>query len=157
MKIRGFEFITIAKKKNTEVAILPTQKTIHSAGYDFHSPLKVIIPPRGKVTVWTDIKSYMKEDEVLLLYIRSSLGITQGITLANGTGVIDSDYYNNTSNEGNIGICLQNNSEKEIIIEQNEAVAQGVFVKYLKSDNGNSDNKREGGIGSTNKQKVDKC
>ena len=157
MKIRGFELITQEMKKNTEVAILPYQKTIHSAGYDFHSPIKVIIPGKNKITVWTDIKSYMKEDEVLLLYIRSSLGIKKSITLANGTGVIDSDYYNNKSNEGNIGICLQNNSEKEIIIEKNEAVAQGVFVKYLKSDNGNSEDKREGGIGSTNKQKIEKC
>ena len=54
----------------------------------------------------------MPDDEVLMLYIRSSIGIKQHVTLANGTGIIDADYFSNPDNDGNIGICLQNNRDE---------------------------------------------
>ena len=58
----------------------------------------------------------MQDGEVLLLYVRSSVGIKRGLVLANGTGVIDKDYYSNSyhvpvgqnisiRDKINIGIC----------------------------------------------------
>lgn len=78
----------------------------------------------------------MPDDEVLMLYIRSSIGIKHHVTLANGTGIIDADYFSNPDNDGNIGICLQNNSNE--------------IVSFKKSDDTNE--VRKGGFGSTGKE-----
>ena len=70
--------------------------------------------------------------------------------LANGTGIIDSDYYNNLDNEGHIMIALRNTTHAKVTIKKGERIAQGVFQKYLTVENDKiSDNVRTGGIGST--------
>lgn len=151
MKIRGFETVTDRFKKQNVPAILPQRGTKTSAGYDFSTPIDVMIHSHDKVLVWTDVKSYMQEGEVLTLHIRSSMGVKKGLQLANVTGIIDSDYYNNPDNEGNIGICLYNNSTEGIFIRAGERIAQGIFIPFLEADNGNTDDERQGGFGSTNK------
>ena len=69
--------------------------------------------------------------------------------LKNLTAIIDSDYYENESNDGNIGICLYNYGAKEVTIEKGERIAQGIFKQFLVADSGNTDKERNGGIGST--------
>ena len=72
--------------------------------------------------------------------------------LKNTTGVIDSSYYANPSNYGNIGICLYNNSNVPVTIENQERIAQGVFQKYLVADEDNALHaERTGGFGSSNR------
>jgi len=149
MKLRGFEIVE--NKKDSNNAILPQRGTKLSAGYDFSTPISVTNPAHDKKLIWTNVKSYMQEGEVLLLYVRSSIGIKKGLRLANTTGVIDSDYYNNPSNEGNIGICLVNDTNIDVTLDASERIAQGIFTPFLVSDNCNTDDEREGGIGSTGK------
>ena len=67
------------------------------------------IKPQESVFFWTDIKAYMQHNEVLECYVRSSVGINLDVTMTNTVGIIDSDYYNNPKNNGNIGIHLKNN------------------------------------------------
>ena len=89
-KIRGFEVVSDEFRKHKDVDIqLPTRGTKSSAGYDFYSTETIEIQPHSKVCVWSDVKAYMQEGEVLLLYVRSSIGIKRGLRLSNGTGVID--------------------------------------------------------------------
>jgi dUTPase len=90
------------------------------------------------------------EDEVLKLYIRSSLGIKNNLELSNIVGIIDCDYYNNKDTMGNIGISIRNKSNEIVTIEKNTRIVQGIFIKYLVSDNCNTFNIRIGGFGSTN-------
>lgn len=151
MKIRGFELVSDKNKKQSDEVKLPKRGSKTSAGYDFYTPIDVNIEAGKQAIVWTDIKAYMQDDEVLQLYVRSSIGIKKGIVLSNGTGIVDHDYYNNDSNEGNIGIALINNSDKTVNINAGERIAQGIFMKYLVADQGNSDETRTGGIGSTDK------
>lgn len=150
-KIRGFEIVDDIHRKNEDEIILPTRGSKHSAGYDFYTPIPIRLQPNEKKTVWTDVKAYMQEGEVLKMYVRSSIGIKKGIILSNGTGIIDMDYYSNPDNDGNIGICLTNISGKEVYIEANDRIAQGIFIPFLVADNGNTEEERNGGIGSTGK------
>ena len=60
------------------------------------------------------------------------------------------DYYSNNSNDGNIGICLINESDRIQYIESGERIAQGIFINFLVADNVTSTKERTGGIGSTN-------
>lgn len=72
--------------------VLPERKTKHSAGYDLAVFEGGVIPPHSTKIFNTGIKACMEDDEVLLIFVRSSIGIKRGITLANGTGVIDAKY-----------------------------------------------------------------
>ena len=152
-KIRGFEIVDDKFRKSPDIDIkLPQRGSKKSAGYDFCTPVDIIIPPNGvSDTIQTDIKVYMLDDEVLEIYPRSSLGFKKGLMLTNTVGIIDSDYYNNPSNDGNIGFKLKNLTDKEVIIKAGERVMQGIFKKYLITDNDNVTSIRTGGIGSTGK------
>ena len=92
----------------------------------------------------------MGENECLVLNIRSSMG--GKFTLSTIQGWIDCDYFDNESNDGNIGVFLKNISDKPILISKGERIAQGAFFNFLVSDNGNTDDDRVGGWGSSGKQ-----
>lgn len=92
-------------------------------------PCDVRLNPRSvSAIIPTNVKAFMPDDEVLMLYIRSSIGIKQHVTLANGTGIIDADYFSNPDNDGNIGICLQNNSDEIVSFKKGERIMQGILL-----------------------------
>lgn len=133
--------------------VLPKRKTAKSAGYDFVLPCDVRLNPRSvSAIIPTNVKASMPDDEVLMLYIRSSIGIKHHVTLANGTGIIDADYFSNPDNDGNIGICLQNNSDEIVSFKKGERIMQGIFVKYAVCDSDDTNEVRKGGFGSTGKE-----
>ena len=45
--------------------IKPYRGTKHSAGYDFTSPIGIVVPARGMALIPTGVKAQMNEDEVL--------------------------------------------------------------------------------------------
>jgi dUTP pyrophosphatase len=132
--------------------ILPKRKTKYSAGYDFHMPFTITIPKYNSVVIPTGIRCKIREDYVLQIYPRSSLGFKHGIRLSNGVAIIDSDYYN-ADNEGHIMIKLSNDSAncKDITLEKGSGFCQGLFIEYGTTINDDADGIRTGGIGSTDK------
>ncbi len=131
---------------------LPRRATKNSAGYDFYAPFDIYIEPNESVKFPTGIKVYMSNYEVLKLYVRSSLGFKHDVVLANGTGIIDSDYVDNKNNEGHIWIKLVNNGNKEVFIKKGDAFAQGILQTYHVTDDDKPiSEERAGGIGSTDK------
>lgn len=131
---------------------LPKRATKNSAGYDIFSPIDFVLYPEDVIIFPLGFKIYMLPDEVFKIYSRSGLGF-KFIRLANGTGVIDSDYYNNSGNEGHCAIKLRNEGREKIIIKKDSAIAQGIFQKYLVADNDIPQNEnRTGGFGSTDKK-----
>lgn len=145
---RGFEPVVENKRKN-KYYHLPTRGTKDSAGYDFYSPNEYLVKPNEIVKIWTDIKAYMQSDEFLMLNVRSSMG--GKFMLANTIGIVDSDYYGNPDNDGNIGIFLKNISEQTQIIKKDDRIAQGIFLEYFIADNDHYNSEiRKGGHGSTN-------
>jgi dUTP pyrophosphatase len=99
--------------------------------------------------IWTDIKAHMYYDNVLLLFVRSSMG-KHPVVLANGTGIVDSDYYGNESNDGNIGFRLLNMSDTPYEVKIGDRIGQGIFVKYGTVKDDATTTTRSGGFGSTN-------
>lgn len=150
-RIRGFELVKEkARQNHVKCILLPKRSTKNSAGYDFFLPKNAVILPHSTTLLWTDVKAYMQKDEVLQVFIRSSIG-KRGIILSNCTGIIDSDYYNNPTNDGNIGIMLRNMTDEGVELMGGEKIMQGIFTKYLIADNDNATEERIGGIGSTGK------
>lgn len=170
-RVRGFE--VVERVKDEEVR-LPERGTKNSAGYDFYAYEDVVVQPSllfrksladvgsfltepehkwsvKPTLVKTGIKAYMLDDEVLYLYNRSSNPKKLGLILSNSVGVIDSDYYNNQTNEGEIGFMFYNILPFPVVIHRGDKIGQGVFAKFYKADGDNSSVERIGGFGSTGK------
>ncbi|MCX8724502.1 dUTP diphosphatase [Lactobacillus sp. B4007] len=179
-KLRGFEVVSKYQDQNI---ILPRRQTIASAGYDFAAAKDMVIPSIWRLNfvrifrlirnghqlyepdyemaeqvlkpflIPTGVKAYMPEDEFLLLANRSSNTFKRSLSLPNGIGVIDSDYYNNEANEGEIFAQLINYGVRPIKIHKGDRIAQGIFMKYQKADDDLPVSRiRANGLGSTNKE-----
>ena len=152
MRNRGFEVVKGYEDKGIN---LPVRKTKYAAAYDVEAAEEIVLPSFNKgmkpTLIPTGLKSYMEDDEVLLIVPRSSGPKKQGISFPHNVGVIDSDYYNNPDNEGHIFVQCINLKDEDVVIKKGEAVAQAIFQKYLTVDDDNAEGIRTGGFGSTDK------
>ena len=130
---------------------LPRRGSKNSCGYDFLAIDDVVLQPGEIKKIPTGYKARMMDDEVLFLVVRSSMGFKYNVRMCNQVGVIDSDYYNNDSNEGHMWVALQNEGNVDFVIKKGDAYCQGIFMKYLTAGD-EVEMVRTGGIGSTNKE-----
>lgn len=108
-----------------EKAIVPHRATTGSAGMDLHACIDepITIKPLERVLIPTGIATELpSNDYAIFLFARSGLGIKHGIALANGVGVVDSDY------RGEICVGLQNSSNESYTIHPNDRIAQMVVI-----------------------------
>ncbi len=151
--MRKFEIVSKYKDAGLE---MPVRKTSYAAGYDVAAAEDVIIPKYSigikPTLVSTGMKVVMGEDEYLMLVNRSS-GPKKGLVLANGIAIIDHDYYNNESNEGEIMFQYFNVMDHDIEIKKGDIIGQFIFQKFLLTDDDKPLNVvRTGGFGSTDKK-----
>ncbi len=144
--MRGFK---VVKGFENSSIILPKRQTKNSAGYDFYVASDTVIKAHSIALIPTGVKAYMESDEVLKIYVRSSMPMKKGLTLANNVGIIDSDYFENPDNDGHIMIQVLNFSDNDILVKKNDRIAQGIFLKYLIADDDTTNEERKGGFGST--------
>lgn len=146
---RGFEVIEEYKGRNIN---LPVRKTQHSAGYDVEAAEDIIIPAYKfgikPTLIPTGLKAYCGKDEFYMLVNRSS-GPKKGFIMANSIGIVDSDYYNNESNEGHFFFQYFNFSDHDLEVKKGDVIGQVIFQKYLTVDNDEASGTRVGGFGST--------
>lgn len=129
--------------------ILPRRATKGSAAYDFYSTESVVLHPGEKHVFYTNVKASMKPDIVLVLAVRSSMGVKFDIVPANIFPIIDGDYFSNESNDGNIIICLKNMGDKPYIVNPGDRIGQGMFLKFETTEDDDTTAVRIGGVGST--------
>lgn len=98
----------------------------------------------------TGVKCKLDPGTYLELSVRSSTPLKNWIVMANGVGIIDSDYYNNVSNEGHIYFQVINLSPFPIKLKKGDIIGQGIIKTYLIAENDTSKTIRLGGFGSTN-------
>ena len=131
---------------------LPKRATKFSAGYDFFTPINVMLLPNQTIKIPTGIRCEMNEDWVLKLYPRSGLGFKFRLQLNNSVGIIDSDYFH-SDNEGHIMAKITNdsNENKTVDIKSGDGFIQGIFVEYGITIDDDAEGIRNGGFGSTTK------
>lgn len=115
-------------KKLYKKAVVPYYATIGSAGLDLSICINtdtIVLYPNKTELVGTGFAFEIPKGYVGLIYIRSSVGAKQGIVLANGTGVIDSDY------RGEIMLPLKNTTDTPIVLNNGSRVAQIVITPIL--------------------------
>ncbi len=169
-RIRGFE---VCKDYLDKDISLPIRKTAHSVAYDLEAADDITIPsiwktvfknlgkfltgnddydPIKPTMIKTGLKAYFSHDEALFLVNRSSNPGKRGLILANSIGVIESDYYGNEDNDGNLIYAYYNIFPTDLHIKKHDVVGQAYFQKFLVVDNDNATGKRIGGFGSTDKK-----
>lgn len=153
ISLKKFKEETNLKEDSYEKIILPKRSTHNSAGYDFSLIEDVRLNPNEIKKIPTGIKAKMENDEFLMIIIRSSLGTKHNLRLCNQVGIVDSDYYDNQDNEGHIWLFIKNEGNEIVNLKQDERIVQGIFLKYLKTENDETKETRKGGFGSTNSQK----
>lgn len=129
---------------------LPHRATSGSAGYDFYSPIHIVLEPGKIVKIPTGIRCNIDNSWFLGVMPRSGQGFKYGLRICNTIGIIDSDYYY-SDNEGHIIIKLVNDSSicKTIDIPVGQGMAQGVFMPYGITVDDECLATRNGGFGST--------
>jgi len=142
------EKMKVKIKKLRDNAVIPEYKTPGAAACDLVSCCDVVIPARGRAMAPTGI-SVECEGVAVLLFARSGLAVKHGISLANGVGVVDSDY------RGEIMVGLMNNTDEDYKVSAGDRVAQMMFVPVLVAEFEEADvlsdtDRGEGGFGSTN-------
>ena len=126
---------------------LPKRSTKYSAGYDFYALEDLEIAPGEIKKIPTGYRAKFKNDEVLMIFVRSSMGFKYNVRLTNQVGIIDADYFDNKETNGHMYVSLQNEGNKVYKIKKGEAYAQGLFLKYLTCGE-EVLNEREGWTGS---------
>lgn len=139
-------------KKLHKNAHIPTYGTEYAAGADLYACLEQPVCVTAGTTEFipTGIAMSIPEGLVGLIYARSGMACKKGLAPANKVGVIDSDY------RGEIMVALHNHSTQDIVVENEERVAQMVIAPYLyavyEEVNQLDETVRgEGGFGSTGK------
>ena len=115
-------------KKLRENAVIPKRETKGSAGHDLHACIDhdVVIAPGGLEKIPTGIAIELPdENQVALVFARSSMGVKYGVIPGNAVGVIDSDY------RGEILVCLRNYSDVPYTVHPQDRVAQLVIMPVI--------------------------
>lgn len=99
--------------------------------------------------VSTGMKCKLNPSTYLELSMRSSTPLKYWLVMANGEGIIDSDYYNNPDNEGEIFFQVINFSPYCIQLHKNDVIGQGIIKSYYTTYDDNAKGTRTGGFGST--------
>lgn len=131
------------------------EETLSIFGYSLVDAIgesfRELLTKANPVLVPTGVKSYMENGVYLQLANRSS-NPKKGFTLANGVGIIDSDYYNNKNNEGHIMFQFINLTPNDAFIKKGDKIGQGIFLPFLLADGDDAIGIRNGGFGSTDKE-----
>ena len=122
--------------------IVVTQELEAMGAITKHCKAKPTLVPTG-------IKCKLADDEYLELSVRSSCPLKYWLILANGVGIIDSDYYNNPDNEGEIFFQIINLSPYNIQLQKGDRIGQGIIHKYITTEDDQACGERLGGHGST--------
>lgn len=109
-------------------------------GYTLHvSPYETIMVPLG-------FKAEFEGQYVLQIHLRSSVGLL-GFLLANGTGIIDSDY------RGELFACMFNRTNTQLQIKHGQRIVQGILLQFgappIIEGTVSSTERSSGGFGST--------
>lgn len=99
----------------------PTRATDGSAGFDLRATSDAIIGIGDRATVGTGVSVAIPAGMVGKVYSRSGIGFKYGVSLANGTGIIDSDY------RGEIKLSLLNMGRDNFYVRRGDRVAQIIF------------------------------
>lgn len=147
------EHITVKYKVLDPRAKAPVYATAGAAAADLCAVLDapLTLAPLERALVPTGLAIELPApDSVALVYARSGLSIKHGVCMANGVGVIDSDY------RGELKVPMVNLGKEPYTIQPGERVAQLCIAPvytaaFVHAEELGGTARGEGGFGSTGK------
>lgn len=116
--------VEVQFKKLCETAIIPTHGSNGAAGWDLYASKSMVLFPQSRTMVPTGLAIALPEGYEMQIRSRSGLAAKSGVFVLNSPGTVDEDY------RGELGVILHNTTDKEILINQGDRVAQAVLAKY---------------------------
>jgi dUTP pyrophosphatase len=110
---------------------LPQYETSGAAGFDLAAQTDMVVPPGVVALVPTGLVIEVPRDHFLGIFARSSTPLKRGLMVANGVGVVDSDYCG-PSDE--IKIEVLNFTAAPVQIRRGDRLAQGVVLPYVRAE-----------------------
>ena len=114
--------VELKVKKTQPHAIIPAYQTEGAACFDLHAMNGGVIPAGLAMTFDTGIAFDVPPGYALLVYSRSGHGFKHSVRLANGVGVVDSDF------RGSVQVRLQNDSVQPFIVNARDRIAQAKVI-----------------------------
>lgn len=139
-------------KKLHEDAKVPEFKTEGAACLDLHTISDCILEPTTVTTrayrLRTGLAFEIPVGYCVKIYLRSGIGDKTKLRLANGTGIIDSDY------RGEVMLLVENVGKDLVRVDMGDRIAQMEFCKLQEFtirvvDELSETERGEGGMGST--------
>ena len=104
---------------------LPRYETSGAVGFDLAASEDVVVPPGGIALVPTGLVIEVPRGHFLGIFARSSTPLKRGLMVANGVGVVDSDYC---GPDDEVKIAVVNVTPKPVTIEPGDRIAQGILL-----------------------------
>lgn len=129
---------------------LPGYKTDGATAFDLYAREDTLIPPKGWVKIPSNLVVEIPAEHGLIISARSSLAKHYpGLFLANGIGLVDSDF---SGPNDEILISLYNFTNQDISVKRGDRLAQAFVVKIPRCSLEEIEvveNENRGGFGST--------
>jgi dUTP pyrophosphatase len=104
---------------------LPSYGTDESAGFDLAASHDLTIAPRSIALVRTGLVIEVPAGYFLGIFARSSTPLKRGLVVANGVGVIDSDY---SGPNDEVMIQVMNVTDSDVKVSRGDRLAQGIVM-----------------------------
>ena len=104
---------------------LPEPATGGAAGFDLAAAAEIEIPPRSIRLVGTGLVIAVPDGYFLGIFARSSTPLKRGLMVANGVGIVDSDYCGPADE---IKIQVLNITDAPVKVARGDRLAQGIVL-----------------------------
>jgi dUTP diphosphatase len=133
----------------SDSAELPAYATDGAAGFDLAASEATTIQPASTALVPTGLVIEVPAGMFLGIFARSSTPLKRGLMVANGVGVVDSDYCGATDE---VKIAVFNFTAEPVTVKPCDRIAQGILLPVTRvewDETGAPARGARGGFGST--------
>ena len=117
--------LTVRIRRLHEDVHLPRYESAGAAAFDLAAARDVLVQPGEVALVGTGLVIEVPAGMFLAIFARSSTPLKRGLIVANGVGVIDSDY----SGPGDeVKIAVLNVTPRAVRLHAGDRIAQGIFL-----------------------------
>lgn len=141
--------ITVRIRRLSPSVVLPRYETEEAAAFDLAASEDATIGPGEVALVPTGLVIEVPRGMFLAIFARSSTPLKRGLMVANGVGVVDSDYCGPTDE---VKIAVLNFTPQPVRLSAGDRIAQGILlpaVRVVWEESETAPKASRGGFGST--------
>ena len=140
--------LTVRIRRLRDDVGLPAYESTGAAAFDLAAAADVTVAAGTVSLVPTGLVIEVPSGMFLGIFARSSTPLKRGLMVANGVGVIDSDY---SGPKDEIKVQVLNFTQEPVQVRRGDRLAQGMFLKVAAPEweEGEPSDTTRGGFGST--------